>query len=868
MLWARGMLRIAVGDVEAARPYLTGFGTRPASSATGGCGRTRWPGWDGRRPRRARRPTWTSWTRRSRRSGELGDDWGLAYALSARGQLALIAGDAATATRLHAEGLAAAERDRTPDTSGRRRWTCSGPTPRPAGTWPGRGRGSPTRPGCTASCMDQEGSAYCLDGFAGLAPRRRRRGAGGRAAGRGRARPGGGRGRGLAGDAAAGRCDGGGGRRHARAGRGGRRPVPRRPAPDPATRSTGPATPPRPQPRCTDPTRVGRAARSAVLRLRAPDCGWSPWCRPGAGGRGVLPPAAAIPPRPRRGFTAPTSSARSTPSCRGRSAACGSARPAARRTWTRSRTSPAPARSPVEGVPVRVRVDRADGGKFTVSTDQAVIPVGRLESSLQPAVSAKGGQSYTVDCGDEAVKVFDPPGRLTCVATPAQRRRGPTGRHGLRQEGQLHLPAGEGLLNAVVVVGAGLAGVRAAAELRAQGYAGRLTLLGAEPEPPVRPAAAVQARAAGRRRTGADGPGLAGRRRRPRTGVTVTAVAAGRLATTAGDVAWDGLVLAVGASRGGWPAPTAARTCCAPRPTRTGCGPRWCPAPASRWSAPAGSAPRSRPRPPRRGCAVTVLEAGVAPLAGRARARRPAPGPRPGTPRPGVTLRTGAAVVRRRLPRRRAGRRGPGGRGRGGRGGRRPAAAGLAGRLRDRRRPGQRRGRRRRVGPHHAGPASSRSATAPPAGRRGPGAGCAPSTGTTRCARRRSRPRPCSASPAVYDPVPYVWSEQFGRYVQWVGWRYRRPALGLARRPGRRHRLGRGLARPGRPADRPAHGRPAARRLPGPQGDRGRLGGRPGRPRRPGVPVPLAAAAGGGRLRAGADRRRLRRLRGRTPARG
>jgi len=25
--------------------------------------------------------------------------------------------------------------------------------------------------------------------------------------------------------------------------------------------------------------------------------------------------------------------------------------------------------------------------------------------------------------------------------------------------------------------------------------------------------------------------------------------------------------------------------------------------------------------------------------------------------------------------------------------------------------------------------------------------------------------------PATYDPVPYVWSEQFGRYVQWVGWR-------------------------------------------------------------------------------------------------
>jgi 3-phenylpropionate/trans-cinnamate dioxygenase ferredoxin reductase component len=26
-------------------------------------------------------------------------------------------------------------------------------------------------------------------------------------------------------------------------------------------------------------------------------------------------------------------------------------------------------------------------------------------------------------------------------------------------------------------------------------------------------------------------------------------------------------------------------------------------------------------------------------------------------------------------------------------------------------------------------------------------------------------------TPAVYDPVPYVWSEQFGRYLQWVGWR-------------------------------------------------------------------------------------------------
>ena len=73
----------------------------------------------------------------------------------------------------------------------------------------------------------------------------------------------------------------------------------------------------------------------------------------------------------------------------------------------------------VEGVPVRVRVERVDGDRYKVGTDQAVIPVGRLEAALQPAVSAKGRQSFTVDCGDEAVKVFDPPGRLSCVATPA-----------------------------------------------------------------------------------------------------------------------------------------------------------------------------------------------------------------------------------------------------------------------------------------------------------------------------------------------------------------------------------------------------------------------------------------------------------------
>jgi Domain of unknown function (DUF4333) len=74
----------------------------------------------------------------------------------------------------------------------------------------------------------------------------------------------------------------------------------------------------------------------------------------------------------------------------------------------------------VEGVPLRVRVDRVDADRFKVSTDQAVISIAKLEASLQPAVSEKGGQTYSVDCGDEAVKIFDPPAKLRCGATPAR----------------------------------------------------------------------------------------------------------------------------------------------------------------------------------------------------------------------------------------------------------------------------------------------------------------------------------------------------------------------------------------------------------------------------------------------------------------
>ena len=135
---------------------------------------------------------------------------------------------------------------------------------------------------------------------------------------------------------------------------------------------------------------------------------------------GLLPPAAAVPPPPPPAFTAAdvqrtidSELPRTFAGLRVGAARCPS-------NLDPQPDKPGACSITVEGVPVRVRVERADGAKFTVATDQAVIPVGRLESSLQPAVSAKGGQSYTVDCGDEAVKVFDPPGKLTCVATPAR----------------------------------------------------------------------------------------------------------------------------------------------------------------------------------------------------------------------------------------------------------------------------------------------------------------------------------------------------------------------------------------------------------------------------------------------------------------
>lgn len=99
----------------------------------------------------------------------------------------------------------------------------------------------------------------------------------------------------------------------------------------------------------------------------------------------------------------------------------------------------------------------------------------------------------------------------------------------------------------IVVAGAGLAGLQTVVALRGHGYAGPLTLVGAEDLPPYdRPplSKAVLAGEADDSTLEADWPALDVDLR---LGCTATAVADGVLATDGGDIAFDALVLATGA---------------------------------------------------------------------------------------------------------------------------------------------------------------------------------------------------------------------------------------------------------------------------------------------------------------------------------
>jgi NADPH-dependent 2,4-dienoyl-CoA reductase/sulfur reductase-like enzyme len=99
----------------------------------------------------------------------------------------------------------------------------------------------------------------------------------------------------------------------------------------------------------------------------------------------------------------------------------------------------------------------------------------------------------------------------------------------------------------IVVVGAGLAGLQTVVALRAQGYAGELTLMGAEPDLPYdRPPLSKQVLAgvADDSTLDADWPGLDVD---VRLSTRALAIGDGVLSTDRGDVAFDRLVLATGA---------------------------------------------------------------------------------------------------------------------------------------------------------------------------------------------------------------------------------------------------------------------------------------------------------------------------------
>jgi 3-phenylpropionate/trans-cinnamate dioxygenase ferredoxin reductase component len=336
----------------------------------------------------------------------------------------------------------------------------------------------------------------------------------------------------------------------------------------------------------------------------------------------------------------------------------------------------------------------------------------------------------------------------------------------------------------VVVVGAGLAGARTCQELRARGYAGRLIMVGAEPHRPYdRPPLSKQFLRGETDDTALepdpvvlDGVDL-------RLGVTVTGLAPAEagdpitVRTTAGDLRADAVVLATGATPHrlqGDPSGDAValhlRTVDEARVLRdriraggdlaiVGAG--WIGAEVATAAAAAG-------------CAVTVLEAAPAPVAailgeevGRHLAGWYAEA--------GVTLRTGTPVAGVDAH----GVLLAGAEGERVRAGTVLVAVGVAPRL------GWLAGSGVEVDDGVVTDAAGRTSV--------PGV-----YAVGDCARRWSpragrhvrhehwddalhQPEVVAAAvlgePGGYDPVPYVWSEQFGRYVQWVGWRDGPPAV-------------------------------------------------------------------------------------------
>lgn len=334
------------------------------------------------------------------------------------------------------------------------------------------------------------------------------------------------------------------------------------------------------------------------------------------------------------------------------------------------------------------------------------------------------------------------------------------------------------------MVGGGLAGVRAAAELRSRGYAGSLTLVTAEDvqpydRPPLSKAVllgetdAVPLEAgwlAGvevRRGEVAVGLGPGVLRTAPAAGDA--AAGAGGAGAGAGELAWDGLVLATGAvprrlagsDGGAHVLRTLAdahrlRSALVPGARVAVVGAGWIGAEVATVAS-------------RRGCSVTVLEAATAPLAA---SLGPVAGARTAGwyTEAGVELRTGAAVSK-------VDSRGVGLAGAGRVDadvvveavGVRPDLGWLAGSGVD-------------VDPVSGGVVVDEACRSSLPGLVAVG-DCAARWSPRAGRRIRTEhwddalhaPEVAAATllgePAAYDPVPYVWSEQFGRYVQWVGFR-------------------------------------------------------------------------------------------------
>ena len=329
------------------------------------------------------------------------------------------------------------------------------------------------------------------------------------------------------------------------------------------------------------------------------------------------------------------------------------------------------------------------------------------------------------------------------------------------------------------MVGAGLAGARTCQELRARGYAGELLLVGAEARPPYdRPPLSKRVLLGEAEDSTLDPDWYGGAELR--LGVTATGLAPGVLATTAGELRWDRLVLATGAvprriggggGDGGDGGARVLRTAedslrlraaFVPGARVVVVGAGWIGAEVATAAA-------------RRGCAVTVVEAAAAPLSvalGEEAGSRTVPW----YAEAGITLRVAepvAAVDGMSVTL--------------GSGQVLPADVVVEG-IGVRPDLGWLAGSGVEVDPRTGGVVVDAACRASLPGVLAVGdcaARWSPRTGrrvrTEHWDDALRAPDVVAASllgeDAAYDPVPYVWSEQFGRYLQWAGWRDGSPAV-------------------------------------------------------------------------------------------